>query len=159
MHAVVCAGRMRRMARTRARSLAHAVHSHAVLACSVADPLVRPRSEQAGTSGKGKEAVTQSLSQDDVGPEEDSLVNLETEGITEQMPSESFANGGHASSSGATKRPEMREMRHSDRAEAVEDVVHGGSGTGVSRSSGWTGNQSIHDSADDSQVRRREGAF
>ena len=161
--------------RTRARSLAYAAYSNvAVLACSVTDPLLRPPSAQAGTSGKGKEAVTESLSLDDVRPEEDKIhVNLATEGITDQLTSESFANSVHASSSGlvrrggdAAKRPEMREMRHPDRTEAVEDVVHGGGvglqgggESGASRSSVWSGKQSIHESADDSQVRRREGAW
>lgn len=105
----------------------------------------------------------QSLSQDKLQPEQDSL-NLATEGINDQLSKDVFANIVHASSSGlvrrggdAVKSPEMREMRHPDRSEAVEDVVPGGGATGASRSSLRSGNQSTHESADDSQVSGERG--
>ena len=101
----------------------------------------------------------QSMSQDNLRPEQDSL-NLATEGINDQLPTDqpSFVNIVHASSSGLVRRshtvksPEMREIRHPDRSEAVEDVVPGGGATGASRSSLRSGNQSMHESADDTQV-------
>jgi hypothetical protein len=108
----------------------------------------------------------QSMSQDNLRPEQDSL-NLATEGIKDQLSTVkdqlstdqlSFVNIVHASTSGlvrrghAVKSPEMREMRLPDRSEAVEDVVPGGGATGASRSLLRSGNQSMHESADDSQV-------
>ena len=115
----------------------------------------------------------QSMSQDNLRPEQDSL-NLATEGINDQLPTDqpqlptdqpSFVNIVHASSSGLVRRShtvkspemreirhEMREIRHPDRSEAVEDVVPGGGATGASRSSLRSGNQSMHESADDTQV-------
>ena len=113
----------------------------------------------------------QSMSQDNLRPEQDSL-NLATEGINDQLPTDqpqlptdqpSFVNIVHASSSGLVRRshtvksPEMREIRHPDRSEAVEDVVPGGGATGASRSSLRSGNQSTHESADDSQVSGERG--
>lgn len=104
----------------------------------------------------------QSMSHDNLRQEQD-LLNLATEGINDQQSSDplSFVNIVHASSSelvrrgcDAVKSPEMRDMRHPDRSEAVEDVVPSGGATKASRPSLRAENQSMHESADDSQVRR-----